>query len=162
MRLLDMIDDRAPLYLGALLDACEFACREFVKEQPEIAAARLLVAGWCDEMDIARLFVISSDPITAGQRPFEAVELQDFLHDVSHPAIQAAKAEGLTVEKMREIAEIQRTIPIKPDRGDFAPMMGIGGELIECEVTRTGATSRSVRQWEAPTDGGNERLAEAA
>jgi hypothetical protein len=48
---------------------------------------------------------------------------------------------------MLDIAEAQRAEPFAPAKGDFAPFLSIGGNLVECEVTRNAATSRVVREW---------------
>jgi hypothetical protein len=48
---------------------------------------------------------------------------------------------------MPAIAEAQRAEPIKPDVPTIAPYHGIGGNLVEYEVSASGVRSRVVREW---------------
>jgi hypothetical protein len=147
----EIVGAQSPTKLGDLLEACELAAREFVKVQPEVAFVRLLVAGWCYETDSARLFMVASET-APNWRPFEAAELGWYIGaGIQTPEAQAAIAEGLTPDKIRLLCDLQRTLPFAPDKGGIAPFRNIGGELIECELTRDGVQSRVIKELGEPS-----------
>ncbi len=133
--------------LGDLLEACELAVRQFVAGQPQSRVARLLVAGWCHQTDSARLFSIASDAGVAG-KPFEAVEVDHYVSSANaSAAYQLGIANGLRPDHMLTIAEAQRAEPIDPEFAGIAPYFGIGGALVELEISETGVSSRVAREW---------------
>ncbi|WP_126172852.1 hypothetical protein [Altericroceibacterium xinjiangense] len=154
-RIMEKIGSKLSLMLGGLLEACENALREFVTVQPGIALARLLVAGWCYETDSARLFLIHSEDGTDANGntwpAFAAQEISDVVSsEAANPKVREIVANGLTPDAMLRIAEIQRAHPIDCEKPGIAPYYGIGGTLLEHEVTRAGVTTRAVKEWGEP------------
>ena len=112
---------------------------------PGRCVARLLIAGWCDETESARLFCIASDGGFWG-RPFVAVEVDHYISsDTGSPAYQLARTSGFTSASMLTIAESQRAEMMTCDVPGYQPYHAIGGALVECEVKREGLTDRVVR-----------------
>lgn len=149
--LIGRIGGEFPMTLGQALDAAERALRITVEEQPHYAMGRLLLAGWCWETNTVRLFVIHSESGTDGSgnncEPYTAQEVGYLVgHGAQEPRVQELISQGVTPEKMLEIAEVQRMIPILPD-GPWGAMYGIGGHLQEATVTREGVTVRAVQNW---------------
>lgn len=133
--------------LGDLLEDCELALRRYCQHQPDVAVARLLVAAWCDETDEARLFAIASDGGN-WDKPFQAVEVEHFVSSANRSAAyQLAIANGVRPDHLPAIIEAQRHESIVTGKGGFAPYHGIGGSLVEFEVTQAGVTHRVVREW---------------
>ena len=136
-----------------LLACCENAARQVKAERPD-CLVRMLVAGWCFETETVRMFAIVTDEGVPNTPAFTATEFSCWVSSANATdAVQAVLARGsATPEDMLAIAEVQRAEPFETPVGTFPPGLAIGGNLVECEITRCGVKSRVVRYWDAPAE----------
>lgn len=145
-RIAEAIDAAAPQALGSLLWWLREELRAFCATG---AYGQLLVAGWCDQLQRVRLFLLRSVDADGGPA-FEPVETTAFLNGGrGTPAAKAALHKGFTLERILRVIDAQYA---NPDAGAReGVVVRFGGEVIQTRITRDGVTQEVVRDWGEPS-----------
>lgn len=144
-RLAMALDAAAPKHLGSLLWWCREELRHFCRAGEY---GQLLVAGWCDQRQAVRMFLLRSE--AADEDPaFEPIEVTSFSNGGRDlPAAKVAQRKGFTVDRMLRVIDAQFENPDPGAREGV--VVRYGGEVIQTKVTRDGVTQEVVRDWGVP------------
>lgn len=118
----------------------------FYRHQHPLGTARIMAGSWDQAKRRARLHIIASDDL-GFTPPGEPAELVAYASSGNESAAFHLGVErGWTQQRMMDVIDYQRVTPYAPPRGGPS-YYGVGGDVFEVSVGRTGIREQIVRSW---------------